>query len=71
MILEVAWTRRLATPLGGSVYAFTLMLTAFLTGIALGSRFFRGDPQSQHAPGQDTSILISFASLVSHRRLGN
>jgi spermidine synthase len=40
MILEVVWTRLLATPLGGSTYGFTVMLVAFLVGIAAGSRLF-------------------------------
>ncbi|MFC1861984.1 fused MFS/spermidine synthase [Chloroflexota bacterium] len=35
--LEVSWTRVLSLVLGSSVYAFSLMLTAFLLGIALGS----------------------------------
>jgi spermidine synthase len=34
--LEVSWTRALILVLGSSVYAFGLMLVAFLTGIALG-----------------------------------
>lgn len=37
MIYEVAWTRELVLIFGSSTYAFTLMLVAFLTGIALGS----------------------------------
>ncbi|MCX6013721.1 MAG: fused MFS/spermidine synthase, partial [Chloroflexi bacterium] len=35
--LEVSWTRVLSLILGNSVYAFSLMLTAFLLGIAIGS----------------------------------
>lgn len=37
MIFEVAWSRFLALILGSSVYAFTLMLVAFLVGTAGGS----------------------------------
>jgi spermidine synthase len=40
MFYEVGWTRLLATQLGGSTYAFTLMLSAFLAGIVLGSALF-------------------------------
>lgn len=40
MALEIAWTRLLATPLSSSTYAFTVMLAAFLIGIAAGSRLF-------------------------------
>jgi spermidine synthase len=37
---EVAWTRLLATTVGGSTYAFTLMLATFLAGIVIGSFIF-------------------------------
>jgi len=40
MMLEIAWTRLLTAPLGGSTYAFTIMLAAFLIGIAAGARLF-------------------------------
>ncbi|MGA2265973.1 MAG: fused MFS/spermidine synthase [Phycisphaerae bacterium] len=34
---EVAWTRVLSLTIGSSVYAFSLMLTAFILGLAVGS----------------------------------
>ncbi len=37
LVYEVAWTRSLALVLGSSVYAFTIMLTTFLVGLALGA----------------------------------
>lgn len=37
---EIAWARLLATVLGSSTYAFTLMLTTFLAGMVLGSIFY-------------------------------
>jgi spermidine synthase len=37
MIYEVAWTRVLALIIGSSVYAFTVMLTTFLVGLAAGA----------------------------------
>ncbi len=37
LALEVAWTRILALVIGPSVYAFSLMLAAFLVGLGLGS----------------------------------
>jgi len=40
MILGVAWMRLMVTPLGGSTYAFTIMLAVFLIGIAGGARLF-------------------------------
>ncbi len=38
---EVLWTRSLVHLLGNSTYAFTMMLTAFLSGIALGGYLVR------------------------------
>jgi spermidine synthase len=37
MIYEVAWTRALSLVIGSSIYAFSAMLTTFLSGLALGS----------------------------------
>jgi len=37
LIYEVMWTRVLTLIIGSSIYAFTIMLATFLTGIALGS----------------------------------
>ena len=36
---EVIWTRLLSLTLGGTVYAFSIILAVFLTGIGLGSHF--------------------------------
>ena len=40
MAYEISWTRLLATMVGSSTYAFTLMLATFLAGIVLGSALF-------------------------------
>jgi spermidine synthase len=40
LIYEVAWTRSLSLLLGPSVQAFSLMLGAFITGLAVGSWIF-------------------------------
>ncbi len=40
LIFEVAWTRALSLILGSSVYAFAIILAAFLAGIALGGIAF-------------------------------
>jgi len=40
MAYEIGWTRLLATTLGSSTYAFTLMLATFLAGLVLGSLLF-------------------------------
>lgn len=37
LALEVLWTRALSVAVGSSTYSFSVMLAAFLTGIALGS----------------------------------
>jgi len=37
MVYEIAWTRVLALIIGSSVYAFTIMLTTFLVGLAVGA----------------------------------
>jgi len=37
LVLEVSWTRTLSLVLGSSTYAFTVMLTTFLVGLAAGS----------------------------------
>ncbi len=39
LVFEVVWTRILSLVLGSSTQAFTIMLTTFLTGLALGSAF--------------------------------
>lgn len=39
MIYQVAWTRVLSLSIGSSVYAFSLIVTAFICGLALGSLF--------------------------------
>jgi predicted membrane-bound spermidine synthase/tetratricopeptide (TPR) repeat protein len=41
MVYEVSWIRLLSNILGSSTYSFTLMLAAFITGIALGSLLAR------------------------------
>ena len=40
LIYEIAWTRVLSLLIGSSVYAFGLMLTAFILGLATGSMAF-------------------------------
>jgi len=39
MIYQIAWTRVLSLSIGSSVYAFSLIVTAFICGLALGSLF--------------------------------
>jgi len=39
MIYQIAWTRVLSLSIGSSVYTFSLIVTAFICGLALGSLF--------------------------------
>jgi len=55
--LEVLWTRVFIMVIGGSVYAFSLVLIAFLIGIAVGSAVVT------RYIGRLRSILIWFASV--------
>lgn len=52
MAYEISWTRLLATTLGSSTYAFTVMLATFLAGIAIGSRLF----ESWVSRGKEVSL---------------
>ena len=40
LVYEIAWTRALTLMIGSSVYAFTLMLSAFILGLAAGSMIY-------------------------------
>jgi spermidine synthase len=65
---EVLWTRILTMTIGTSVYGFTVMLMAFLTGIALGSEayglIFRTLP-SQAGTGQGRIVgFFGFVQLI-------
>ncbi|MBU0908865.1 MAG: fused MFS/spermidine synthase, partial [Proteobacteria bacterium] len=51
---EVLWTRILTLTIGTSVYGFSIMLVAFLSGIALGSEAY-GWLRRLH-PAQDTDV---------------
>jgi spermidine synthase len=66
MAYEIGWTRLLATQLGSSTYAFTLMLVTFLTGIVLGSAIFERWSR-RHRAGQMTfawtQTFIALAAL--------
>jgi spermidine synthase len=56
LVLEVAWTRVLALVMGSSVYAFSLMLLAFLIGLAVGGAFFSA--YLRRRPSTDPTILL-------------
>lgn len=57
LVLEVAWTRVLALVMGSSVYAFSLMLLAFLIGLAAGSAVF--SKLLRRRPGTDPAVMLA------------
>lgn len=58
MLYETTWIRLLSIVIGGTSYAFTLILTAFIVGIALGSFWL--------SRREDTDALATFG----HMQLG-
>ncbi len=75
MAYEIGWTRLLATQLGSSTYAFTLMLGTFLGGIVLGSALYerwahRREPGAlTFAATQTLTAVAALAFLVFFSRL--
>ncbi len=71
IVYEICWTRLLATTIGSSTYAFTLMLGTFLVGIVLGSAIFemwispgRTVTLRTYALTQTATALAALAFLV-------
>jgi spermidine synthase len=64
MVCEVAWTRAFAQVLGSSTFAFTIMLSTVLTGIACGGLLFHA-LRPRFKPG-----LIGLALLLAGIGLG-
>ncbi|HTH63785.1 MAG TPA: fused MFS/spermidine synthase [Gemmatimonadales bacterium] len=58
---EIAWTRVLVMVVGGSTYAFTLVLLCFLLGIALGSALVA----RRSASPADTAASAAFAQGIT------
>lgn len=75
MIYEVAWSRTLSLLVDSSVYGFTIMLTTFLVGIALGSYFFSRKADSIRFQGfvwawlQIGIGVLAFGSLLLFQEL--
>lgn len=57
LIYEVVWVRPLALIFGASVYAFSIILAAFLTGYALGSWIIRKYADKSKEPLRLFSLL--------------
>jgi spermidine synthase len=74
MAYEIGWTRLLATQLGSSTYAFTIMLATFLAGIALGSVLFERWRSHTRTPmtfawTQAATAIVSLPALILFNRL--
>ena len=63
LVYEVAWTRLLALILGASVYAFTVMLIAFLVGIAIGGAVGGRHADRTLATAGRRRLLVLLATL--------
>jgi spermidine synthase len=61
LIYEVAWTRSLVLSLGSTVYAFTLILTAFILGLAVGSGIAS---RLVHRVKQPETVLAVIQALI-------
>lgn len=63
LVYEVTWARLLGLMLGGSTYIFSVMLLAFLMGIALGSKL--GGPLADRLfkAGGQARVLYAFAAI--------
>jgi spermidine synthase len=63
LLYEVAWFRVLTLMLGGSTYAFTTMLLAFLMGIGLGGWAGGALADLSYRQGGNRRVLVVVASL--------
>ncbi len=61
---EVLWSRMLTIAIGASVYGFTIMLVAFLTGIALGSEAYGLFPKLVRRPDTGADRAIAWFGIV-------
>jgi spermidine synthase len=57
MVYQIAWTRALSLILGSSVYAFALILTGYLIGLASGSAVYAR--RTAHKPGQVANLAVA------------
>lgn len=75
MVYELVWIRIFAISLGGTTYAFTLMVAAFITGITLGSlavgafQRLRRSPVAWFAACEAAIAAVVLASLPLYQRL--
>ena len=66
MLYEVIWTRLLSLVMGSSTYAFTIVLSIFLVGIALGALIYsRAARERQPTAFGLTLVLLALAMWVT------
>ena len=63
--LEVLWTRGISLAVGSSTYSFSIMLAAFLIGIALGSWLHALLPLRRISLGVQFGVVTFFAGVFS------
>ena len=59
LVYQVAWVKALTLVVGSSVYAFSITLTTFLAGIAVGSLIY-----SRYAAGRTTATSVRLAAWL-------
>ncbi len=67
LVYEIAWSRTLSLLVGSSVYAFSLMLTAFILGLAVGSAICGRFVDRQRDPLRSlgfVEIAVGFSALL-------
>lgn len=64
LALEVVLTRMLVNVTGASIYAFAIVLTVFLVGIGLGSRWLDPDPKGANSAEAHAKVFAQAALWV-------
>jgi len=65
MLYEIAWTRVISLLIGSTVYAFSMMLTSFILGLALGSMVAAGVVDRLRHPLRALAIIEILVGLSS------
>jgi len=63
MVYEVCWTRTLCMVIGGSTYAFTVMLSTFLSGIFHRRNFPSNDPERKYRSSRGWNTMAVTKSM--------
>jgi len=64
LLTQLAWIRSMVLVVGGSVYAFTITLSAFLAGIGLGSLFYGRWLSRRQMPADRLLLAALLAFLI-------